>query len=186
VKIGRRGFLGLLGGAAAAVVAAPSVTQAAAPLFIPAERLDMGVPRTLKPAPVSVHPGSGLLRVQTGGGGTLTAYKQPLWPAAKPNYPPHNVENFVTGREEMRPPTTITLGPELTEADFLRAWKYLEEMDDPSLWMLEPPGVPFLAPYLPEPFEIKPNTIVPLYGRVVPVSTASRSPLNIARPPAST
>jgi hypothetical protein len=147
VKIGRRGFLGLLGGAAAAVVAAPSVTQAAAPLFIPAERLDMGVPRTLKPAPVSVHPGSGLLRVQTG---------------------------------------TITLGPELTEADFLRAWKYLEEMDDPSLWMLEPPGVPFLAPYLPEPFEIKPNTIVPLYGRVVPVSTASRSPLNIARPTAST
>lgn len=47
MKLSRRGFLGLLGGAAAAAIVAPAVEQvahASAPLFIPAERLDMGVP----------------------------------------------------------------------------------------------------------------------------------------------
>lgn len=58
MKIGRRGFLKLLGGTAAAAVAAPVLAQgmtrpgglalpSGGPLFIPARNLDMGVPRQI-------------------------------------------------------------------------------------------------------------------------------------------
>lgn len=51
MKIGRRGFLKLASGLVAATVAAPVIEQVAqAAAFIPAERLDMGVPHALKPA----------------------------------------------------------------------------------------------------------------------------------------
>lgn len=43
----RRTFLKLLGGTAAATVAAPIITPATGPLYIPAERLDYGVPRQI-------------------------------------------------------------------------------------------------------------------------------------------
>lgn len=43
----RRSFLKILGGSAAAVVAAPLITPSVGPLFIPPERLDMGVPRQI-------------------------------------------------------------------------------------------------------------------------------------------
>jgi hypothetical protein len=46
--ITRRSFLKILGGTAAAAVAAPLITPAAAgPLFIPSQNLDMGVPRSI-------------------------------------------------------------------------------------------------------------------------------------------
>lgn len=43
----RRSFLKLLGGTTVAAVAAPLITPSTAPLFIPPERLDMGVPRRI-------------------------------------------------------------------------------------------------------------------------------------------
>lgn len=48
MKLGRRSFLKILGGAAAATVAAPLIKPvSAAPLFVPAQHLDMGVPRRI-------------------------------------------------------------------------------------------------------------------------------------------
>lgn len=54
MKLGRRSFLKILGGTAAAAVAAPIiapqtnlVAPVAAPLFVPARNLDMGVPRRI-------------------------------------------------------------------------------------------------------------------------------------------
>lgn len=47
MKLSRRSFLKLGGAAAAAAIAAPVIEQVTAPLFIPAERLELGVPRAL-------------------------------------------------------------------------------------------------------------------------------------------
>jgi hypothetical protein len=47
MPLSRRSFLKILGGTAAAAVAAPILPASAGPLFVPAERLDFGVPRQI-------------------------------------------------------------------------------------------------------------------------------------------
>lgn len=46
-RVGRRSFLKILGSVGAAIAAAPLITPPSAPLFIPSERLEFGVPKTL-------------------------------------------------------------------------------------------------------------------------------------------
>lgn len=75
MKIGRRGFLKILGGTAAAAVASQIITPptVAAPLFVPAQNLDMGVPRKILTAtemPATTWEALGSIRR---GSGPLTA-----------------------------------------------------------------------------------------------------------------
>lgn len=59
MKLSRRSFLKLGGAAAAAALAAPTIEQVTAPLFIPSERLELGVPKPIAAAQTTLYFPSG-------------------------------------------------------------------------------------------------------------------------------